>query len=154
MHSATKIITCFLAIALIAIPSYAQDYLSRGTYRFEGTCSKTFYKGAAASPACDHFVGVNASEPAKPMFIFPLMNGGQAWFFVTSALISSDGERATYAVNKVYDQALGAEFSYPAGECQMGPGPILRCSVWKDKDRTELARELVFVGSGQWHHRK
>jgi hypothetical protein len=34
---------------------------------------------------------------------------------------------------QVYDKALNAEFAYPAGECEIGAGPGVRCTVWKMK---------------------
>lgn len=62
---------------------------------------------------CDHFVGIDAKDPAKPMFIFPLMNADLGWFFVTAAPAAGANDRAIYQVEKVYDEALNAEFFYP-----------------------------------------
>lgn len=152
-----KIFVCLATLITAAIPTVAQSLPGLGTYRVEGECSKTFYRGSKASPTCDHYVGIEVKDPLKPMFIFPLLNGGQGWFFVTAAQPNSEGSAANatvYKIEKLYDQALNAEFFYQAGECQVTPGPTIRCTVWKDKDRTELARELVFAGSGQWFHQK
>jgi len=147
----------FVSLAVLAtfgVPALAQVNLSSGTYRVEGSCSKTFMKGARTPPVCDHFVGIDAKNPVKPMFIFPLMDADQGWFFVTAASTPATSDRAIYPVEKVYDGALGAEFFYPSGECEITPGPSIQCAVWKDKDRTDLARQVIFSGSGQWFHQK
>jgi hypothetical protein len=149
-----KIFACFAILSAVSIPALAQGSLSTGTYRIEGGCSQTFMKGAKASPVCDHFVGIDAKDPSKPMFIFPLLNDDKAWFFVTVAPTTTASDRLVYKVEKLYDEALGAEFFYSSGECEITSGPSIQCSVWKDKDRTELARQLVFAGSGQWLHKK
>jgi hypothetical protein len=149
-----KLFASLAILTTFSFPALAQGPLSPGTYRVEGGCSQTFLKGAKMLPVCDHFLGVDAKDSVKPMFIFPLMNGDGAWFFVTAASVSGTSDRAVYQVEKVYDEALGAEFFYPSGECEITSGPSIRCSVWKDKDRTDLARQLVFSGSGQWLHQK
>lgn len=141
-------------LAALSVPALAQVTLTSGTYRVQGTCSKTFMKGAKTSPVCGNFVGIDAKDPAKPMFIFPLMDSDRGWFFVTATSTAAKSDRAIYPVEKVYDEALGAEFFYPSGECEITPGSSIRCSVWKDKDRTDLARQVVFFGSGQWLHQK
>ena len=145
-----------LSASGIAVPAFSQDTepLSAGSYRIEGKCSRSFYLGAKRSPECDHFLGIRVVDPAKPMIIFPLKNEDQAWFFVTSKRETASSGHAVYSVEKLYDQALNAEFSYPAGECEMSPGPTVRCTVWKDAKRTVLARELIFSGSGNWVHAK
>lgn len=143
-----------LSAASVAMPTFSQDSgpFSVGTYRVEGTCSRTFYLGVETLPQCDHFLGIRVTDPAKPLIIFPLKSGGLAWFFVTSKLVAASGNHAVYSVEKLYDQELNAEFPYPAGECEITDGPTVRCSVWKDAKRTVLARELVFSGSGNWMH--
>lgn len=128
--------------------------LPSGNYRLEGECSRTLYLGAEVAPECDHFLGIKVDVSDKPMFIFPLKNGARAWFFVASQQESSSKDRTVYAVEKLYDQALNVEFSYPAGECEVNTGPIVRCTVWKDPERTVKARELVFSGSGNWARAK
>lgn len=127
--------------------------MAAGNYRLEGQCSRAFYLGAAAAPQCGNFMGVKVQAQGGPQFIFPLNNGGRAWFFVTSGRAESVPDRAVYTVEKVYDQALNAEFSYPAGECEILPGPSVRCSVWKDPERNTLGRELTFSGTGPWLYR-
>lgn len=149
-----KFFASLAVLTAFSVPALAQGVLSPGTYRVVGGCSQTFMKGAKSPPVCDHFVGIDVKDPVKPMFIFPLMNGDQAWFFVTVAPATGSSDRAVYKVEKLYDEALGAEFFYPSGECEITSGPSIRCSVWKDKDRTDLARQVVFSGSGQWVHQK
>jgi hypothetical protein len=149
-----KFFASFAILTALSVPALAQGSLSPGTYRVEGGCSQTFMKGAKTPPVCDHFVGIDAKDPAKPMFIFPLRDADRGWFFVTAAPTAVASDRAIYQVEKVYDEALGGEFFYPSGECEITSGPSIRCSVWKDKDRTDLARQVVFSGSGQWMHQK
>lgn len=142
-----------VACATTSVVAQDMDPLSVGSYRIEGACSRSFYLGAA-SPECDRYLGIAVENPSKPMIIFPLRNGGQGWFFVTSGQVSANSDRTIYQVEKLYDQALNAEFSYPAGECEITSGPTVRCALWKDAERTVLARELVFSGSGKWMHTK
>lgn len=149
-----KFFVSLAVLVALSVPALAQVALSPGTYRVEGSCSETFMKGAKTAPVCDHFVGIDAKDPAKPMFIFPLMNAARGWFFVTTVSTAATSNPAIYSVEKVYDEGLGAEFFYPSGECAISIGSSIRCSVWKDKDRTDLARQVVFSGSGQWLHQK
>lgn len=152
---------CGLLLAALAgtLPCTAQaqaqapSRMAAGNYRLEGQCSRTFYLGAATAPQCSPFLGVKVGAQGGPQFIFALKDGGRAWFFVTSGRVQGAPDRALYTVEKVYDQALNAEFSYPAGECEILPGPSVRCSVWKDAERNTLGRELVFSGSGPWLYR-
>jgi hypothetical protein len=88
------------------------------------------------------------------MFIFPLKDRAEAWFFVTSGLVPSKQGRLLFTVEKLYDQALNAEFPYPAGECEITTGPTIRCTVWKNGERTIVARELVFSSKGKWQHQR
>jgi len=127
--------------------------MAAGSYRLEGQCSRAFYLGVVAPPQCGTFMGVKVEAKGGPQFIFPLKDGGRAWFFVTSGRVEGTADRTLYTVEKVYDQALNAEFSYPAGECEILPGPSVRCSVWKDTERNTLGRELVFTGAGPWLYR-
>lgn len=143
-----------------ALAAWAQQqYLTRGllslgTYRIEGECSRRFADGAKTPPECAHFMGITVKNVEKPMFLFALVNEGKTWAFTTKAQVVSENARAVYTVEKFYDMAADLEYSYPSGECEIAAGPTVRCSVWEGKDRTRLARELVFVGSGGWvHHR-
>jgi hypothetical protein len=149
-----KLFASLAVLAAFSVPALAQGVLNPGTYRIEGECSQTFMKEAKTLPVCDHFIGIDAKDPVKPMFIFPLMNGDQAWFFVTMGPATGSSDRTVYKVEKLYDERLGSEFFYPSGECEITSEPTIRCSVWKDKDRAELARQVVFLGSGQWLHQK
>lgn len=128
--------------------------LSVGHYRLDGSCSKTVYLGSESPPACDGYLGLKVENPSKPMFIFPLKRGAEAWFFVTSGVTISNKERVIYAVEKLYDRALNAEFTYPAGECEITAGPTVRCTLWKNTERTVVGRELVFSSNGRWLHQK
>lgn len=125
-----------------------QGSLSVGTYRIEGECPRIFLHGSKTHPDCAHFMGITVENVAKPLFVFALMNDGKAWAFTTKAQVVSENSRAVYAVEKFYDVAADLEYSYPSGECEIAAGPTVRCSVWEDRDRTRLARELVFVSSG------
>ena len=141
-----------IASACAAQPAFSDNagLLAAGHYRVEGACTQTFYLGASARPQCDHYLGIRADDPARPIFIFPLTDGGGAWFFVTSGQHAVHGGHLVYTVEKLYDKALNAEFAYPAGECEIGAGPSVRCTVWKDEARSTTARELIFTGSGNW----
>ncbi|QBJ79952.1 hypothetical protein DKK66_18900 [Aquitalea sp. USM4] len=141
-----------ITTACAAGPAVADNsgMLAAGHYRVEGACSQTFYLGAKARPQCDHYLGISADDPARPIFIFPLTDGGGAWFFVTTGQHAGSSGRTSYTVGKVYDKALNAEFAYPAGECEMTAGPGVRCTVWKDESRSTPARELIFTGTGNW----
>ncbi|WP_143133533.1 hypothetical protein [Pseudoduganella namucuonensis] len=145
-----------IAFAGATSTAFAQDPVAFaiGTYRIEGACVRTFHLGADAMPECDRYLGIKVDDASKPMFIFPLRKGGEAWFFVTSVKVNSNKERAVYSVEKLYDQTLNAEFPYPAGECEIISGPTVRCTVWKDGGRTVIARELIFSGLGTWQHQK
>lgn len=152
---------CFLISLLsvvVTLPAYAhaQDLksLSLGTYRAEGKCAKVVSLGSATAPSCDHFMGVQVELSTKPMFIFPFTGREESWFFVTSEQSSANDGRSVYKIEKLYDAALNAEFSYPAGECEITTGPTVHCTVWKDGTRTTVAREIVFTSSGQWLHQK
>jgi hypothetical protein len=140
---------CFLISLLSVVKA-----LSLGTYRAEGKCTKVVYLGSITVPSCDHFMGVQVDISTKPMFIFPFTSGGKSWFFVTSGQSSANDGRSVYKIEKLYDAALNAEFSYPSGECEITTGPTVHCSVWKDESRTMVAREVVFTGSGQWLHQQ
>lgn len=155
MRHSLVTVTAFVLLGLITFPSHGQGKfsLSKGAYRMEGKCARTFYLGASSQPACQSYMGISTTDPALPMFIFPLE--GTTWFFVSSGLIkvSEDNSAATYAISKLFDQALGAEFRYAEGECELsmrGSAPVVRCTVWKDKERTTVARELLFASSGMW----
>jgi hypothetical protein len=152
---------CFL-ISLLSVvctlpaSAHAQDVktLSLGTYRAEGKCAKVVSLGSAVAPSCDHFMGVQVELTTKPMFIFPFTSGEKSWFFVASGQSSADDGRSVYKIEKLYDAALNAEFSYPAGECEITTGPTVHCTVWKDESRITVAKEIVFASSGQWLHQK
>lgn len=123
--------------------------LAKGTYRVEGKCERAFYLGASTAPKCASYMGITVKNPDTPMFVFPLQEG--AWFFVSSGPVDSNGKFSTaYGVSKIFDESLGAEFSYPAGECEITQGQTVHCTVWKDKERTVIARELSFSSSGTW----
>lgn len=146
-----RLITIFTAVLLLTtLPAKAQEVktLNKGSYRLQGACEKTFYLDAASQPECKTYMGIKVDNPKAPMFIFPLSNG--AWFFVATGIIDSSKEKVTYGVNKLYDESLNAEFPYPAGECTVSTGPKVLCSVWKDRDKKSLAREILFTGSGNW----
>lgn len=152
----------FIASALLVLSASfacaAEKFsLSKGTYRMEGKCEKTFYLGANVPPVCQSFVGITADNPDLPMFVFPFE--ANAWFFVSSGLVKipEDNSVATYKISKLFDKASGAEFHYEEGECELSmksSKPAIRCTVWKDKERTTIARELVFRGSGVWQFSK
>jgi hypothetical protein len=87
------------------------------------------------------------------LFVFPLEQN--AWFFVSAGLskMTDDNSAAVYKISELFDQALGAKFAYPEGECELSMrslGPVVRCTLWKDSERTTVARELIFVSSGMW----
>lgn len=145
------LIPALLSTLIFSTPAMADEKfsLAKGAYRLEGKCERTFYLGASTAPKCASHMGITVKDPAAPMFIFPLQDG--AWFFVASNPIETTGtSSARYALSKLFDESLGAEFRYPAGECEITDGPKVRCTVWKDKERTTIARELSFSGSGNW----
>lgn len=152
MTHSSQLRAAILSAITVATPVLGQStgQLAVGSYRIEGKCSHTFYLGAESAPECEEYSGIRVQTPERPMFIFPLKNGRQGWFFVASGQTLSSSDRAVYAVDKLYDQALNAEFSYPAGEYEISTGPTVRCTVWKNPERTLMARELVFLGSGNW----
>lgn len=131
-----------------------QGALSLGTYRIDGECSRRFLDETKTPPECAHFMAITVENVAKPVFIFTLVNDGKAWAFFTKAQVVSENTRAVYTVEKFYDMAADLEYHYPSGECEIASGPTVRCAVWERRDRTTLARELVFVGSGGWVHQR
>jgi hypothetical protein len=135
-------------------PALAQGLLSLGTYRIEGRCSRILPEGSKTLPDCAHHMGIAVRDAAKPTFLLSFVNDGKAWAFITKAQVASGSNRAVYTVEKFYDMAGNLEFAYPSGECEITPGPTVRCAVWEDKDRTRLARELVFAGSGEWRYQQ
>ncbi len=155
MRRSLATVTAFALFGLIALSTHGQDKfsLSKGAYRMEGKCERAYYLGASSQPTCQSYMGISTTDPALPMFMFPLER--TTWFFVSSGLtkVSEDNSAATYAISKLYDEALGVEFPYAAGECELsmrGSAPVVRCTVWKDKERTTVARELLFASSGMW----
>jgi hypothetical protein len=157
----SKLVRLLFGISLVAVVqlSVANDKfaLSRGTYRIEGTCERTVFLGADATPICKSFAGIDAKNPDAPIFIFPLE--GSAWFFVSSGMVavSADNAVATYKIYKLFDQMLNAEFSYNNGECEFSmkdTAPAIRCTLWKGNEKSTIAREISFVGSGTWQFSK
>lgn len=129
---------------------------SKGFYRQDGSCTRLVENGKDVTNSCLPSIGVWAQEDDRPRFRFS-QSSGNTWFFISSGSATySDGNRvATYPVSEMLDMFLKGFVQY-AGECvvSMGAGKEeIHCTIWKDKDRTTVAWEGVFVGNGFWIHK-
>jgi hypothetical protein len=124
---------------------------AKGNYRLEGHCQKMEALGQDKTSACLNFMGIVASDPNFPQFVFALQENG-AWIFKALGLpdTSNDGV-AVYPVLSLVD--LGEKIALPnGGECRLKPqgsGQEVRCVIWKGKER-EILREVIFASNGTW----
>jgi hypothetical protein len=132
--------------------------LSSGTYKFAGRCAKMTVFTQDLTSDCGTYLGIVAKDPDRPLFIIPRRDSRSAWQYqvTTPGVLSEDGKVMTYKISSMIDMAASLEASreylYP-GECvnsvRIGE-PLLRCTMWRDEKRTEVTREVVFEGNGNW----
>lgn len=139
-------------------PLQSPARLSAGTYKFAGRCTKMAALAQDLTSDCGAYLGIIAKDPERPLFIIPLRDGKSAWEYqVTSpGVLSDDGKVMTYTSISMIDLAksVGASRIYSgAGECvnsvRIGD-PLLRCTMWRDPKRSEVIREVIFEGNGNW----
>lgn len=136
-----------------AEPEVPAQKFSPGFYRQDGSCIRLLENGKDVTSSCLPNVGVWAKEDDRPRFRFT-QNSGNSWFFVSSgpAAYSNGNRVATYPISEMLD-VFSKNFVQYAGECvvSMGGGKEeIRCTTWKDKERTTVAWEGIVVGNGFW----
>lgn len=129
---------------------------SKGFYRQEGSCTKLVENGKDITNGCLPTIGVWVEKDDYPRFRFT-QTSGNSWFFISSGTATySNGNRvATYPVSEMLD-TFSKSFVQHKGECvvSMGGGKEeIRCTTWKDKERTIVAWEGIFIGNGFWIHK-
>ena len=134
-----------------ASPAPAQ--LSRGVYKFGGRCAKLTVFGIDKSADCGTFLGVIATDPARPVFILPTEQGQSTWqvHVGSPGVLSPSGDSVTYEVASVLDLKARLEFRDP-GVCVMSVKrgePLLVCTTWSDESHQHVRREITFEGNGQ-----
>jgi hypothetical protein len=142
-----------LSEGMAAEPDVPALTFSKGFYRQEGSCTRLVENGKDVTNSCLSNIGVWANEDDRPRFRFA-QTSGNSWFFISSgpAAYSNGNRVATYPVAEMVDM-YSKRFVLYAGECviSMGGGKEeIRCTTWKDKERTTVAWEGVFVGNGFW----
>jgi hypothetical protein len=126
--------------------------LSKGMYRLQGVCTRMNHWLSNETGVCANRLGIDATDPALPQFIFPRTNGG-GWIFVTSkpAVLTQGGNLATYQVSSILDMTVKRGFAYE-GECVLdmnSPNTSLTCTLWKDEERQHVSWDAQFT-SGIW----
>jgi hypothetical protein len=126
--------------------------LSKGMYRLQGVCTRMNHWSSNETGVCANRLGIDATDPALPQFIFPRTNGG-GWIFVTSkpAVLTQGGNLATYQVSSILDMTVKRGFAYE-GECVLdmnSPNTSLTCTLWKDEERQHVSWDAQFT-SGIW----
>jgi hypothetical protein len=131
-------------------------HLSSGTYKFGGRCLRMTVLATDVTNECGSYLGIIATDPDRPLFIINLKAPKTAWEYqITSpGTMSEDGQTVSYSVLSMIALAPSLEaskqYSYP-GECLMSTRvsePLLRCTMWRDSTRHEVAREVIFEGNG------
>ena len=145
------------ASASSGAPPHAR--LSSGIYKFAGRCAKMTVSTQDLTSDCGTYIGIVAKDPDRPLFIIPRREGKSAWEYkvTTAGVLSEDGKAMTYEISSMIDLVgsppeASREYFDPA-ECinsvRIGE-PLLRCTTWRDEKRTEVTREVVFEGNGNW----
>jgi hypothetical protein len=151
MRNPTAIILgTLIAASVMAAPS-PQLALSEGHYRLNGKCVSMKSLGSDETSKCQgqNFVGIVATDPTLPGFLFPRQDG--QWLFQAGApaSYSNDGKTATYRISSVADTSEGRMFDLP-GECVLNAegSPTLTCAVRLNSGKS--FKEATFEGDANW----